>query len=84
MLLKKADSWDVKDLHTIVLLDFEANHTYKHIRREATITDIEHGKILQNNTVDHRVAPWYTESTNDWSFIIKNFSYNPSPECVVT
>ena len=28
---KKVDSWDVKYLHTIVLLDSEENHTYKHI-----------------------------------------------------
>ena len=31
MLQKKADSWDVKDLHTILLLESEENHTYKRI-----------------------------------------------------
>ena len=36
MLPKKTESWDVKDLRTIVLLDSEANHTYKLILREAT------------------------------------------------
>ena len=45
MLPKISDSWDVKDLITIVLLDSEANHTYKCIRKEATRAAIEHGKI---------------------------------------
>ena len=34
MLPKKAYSWDVKYLRTIILLDLEANHTYKHTGRE--------------------------------------------------
>ena len=34
MLPKRAGYWDVKDLRIIVLLDAEANHTNKHIRRE--------------------------------------------------
>ena len=33
MLTKQADSWDVKDLRTIFLLDLEANHTHKRIGR---------------------------------------------------
>ena len=45
MLPKTKDLWDVKELLTIVLLDSEANHTYKCIRKEATRAAIEHGKI---------------------------------------
>ena len=45
MLLKKRNSWDMKYLRTIFLLDSEANHTYKHIRRESTRAAIEHGQI---------------------------------------
>ena len=35
MLPKTADYWYMKDFRTIILLDFEANHTYKSIEREA-------------------------------------------------
>ena len=45
VILPKKDSWYVNDLHTIVLLDSEANHTYKSIYREAMILAIYHGKI---------------------------------------
>ena len=42
MLPKKADSWDVKELCTIILLYSEANHTYKRIGREPMRAAIEH------------------------------------------
>ena len=45
MLTQKTDSWYVKDLRTIVLLDSESTHTYKHIRREAMRADIDHRQI---------------------------------------
>ena len=45
MLPKKTDSWDVKDLRTTVLLESEANNTYKRIRIEASNAAIEHGKF---------------------------------------
>ena len=39
---KKTDSWGVKDLHTIFLLNSEENHTYKRIGREAMRSGIDH------------------------------------------
>ena len=45
ILPKKTDSWDVKELCTIVLLDSEANHTYKRFGREEIRGAIDHGKI---------------------------------------
>ena len=59
---KKADSWDVKYLHTILLLDFEANHTYKRIVREAMRAAISNRKFApeqysrpQRSAVAHRI-----------------------------
>ena len=56
MLTKQADSWDVKDLRTIFLLDSEENHTYKRIGRKAIRAFIEHRKLLQSNTSDHKAS----------------------------
>ena len=44
MLPKKTDSWDVKYLCTIVLIDSEVNNTYKRIIIEGMRLAIEHGK----------------------------------------
>ena len=59
---QKMDSWDVKYLCTIFLLDSESNHTYKCIRREATGVSIEYRKISpeqysipQRSDVAHRI-----------------------------
>ena len=59
---KKTDSWDVKELRTIVPIDYEANHTYKHIIREAIISAIKHRQIApeqysrsQCSTVAHGI-----------------------------
>ena len=45
VMLQKIDSWDVKDIRTIVLLDSEANQTYKYIGRESMRSAIDHGKF---------------------------------------
>ena len=45
MVPKKTDSWDVKYLRNIVLLDSETNYTYKRIRREEMISAIDHKQI---------------------------------------
>ena len=39
------DSWDVKNLRTVVPHDLEENHTYKRIGREAIRAAIEHRQI---------------------------------------
>ena len=44
MLPKKVDLWDVKDICSIVLLESEANHTYKLIGREEMRETIDHEK----------------------------------------
>ena len=46
MLLKKFDLWDVKEFHTIVLLESEVNHTYKFIGKKATGYFIDHITFL--------------------------------------
>ena len=45
VMLQKIDSWDVKDIRNIVLLDSEANQTYKYIGRESMRSAIDHGKF---------------------------------------
>ena len=45
MVPKKTDSWDVKYLRNIVLLDSETNYTYKRIRRESMRAAIEYIQI---------------------------------------
>ena len=62
MLPKKADSWDVKYLCTIVLLYSEANHTTKRIRKEEIQAAIERRQIYpeqysrpQNSAVAHGI-----------------------------
>ena len=39
------DSWDVKDLQTIVLFNSEENHTYKRIGGEEMRAAIDHGRF---------------------------------------
>ena len=46
MLPKQFDSCDVKDPRAIVLLDYEANHTYKRIGRESTRAAVDHENIF--------------------------------------
>ena len=83
-MLPKKDSWDVKYLRTIVLLDSEANHSYKHMRREAMRADIDHKKLLYNNIADHKAVLLPMESTVDCSLITNNISEKLSFERAVT
>ena len=62
ILQKSSYLWDVKDLQTIVLLDLEANHTYKIIGRDEMQVDIEHiqippeqYRIPQRSSVEHGI-----------------------------
>ena len=75
---KQTNSWDVKVPRTIVLLESEANFTYKRISREAIRATIDHGKMLQNNTVDQSAVMWLMGSTADWYLITNNISNNLS------
>ena len=55
--------WYLKDLHTIVLIDSEVNHTYKLIGIEVMRESIATEKFLQNNIVDHSALPCLIGST---------------------
>ena len=84
MLRKRADSWDVKDLHNIVLIDSGANHTYKRIGIEATRAFIKRRQVSPEEYNRSQKSASHTESTEDWSLIINNISDNLSTELVVT
>ena len=58
----------MKDLHTIVLLEFEANHTYIRIVREAMIEDVENIQIDWSDVdvflleaSEFLTPPWFKE-----------------------
>ena len=84
MLRKRADSWDVKDLHNIVLIDSGANHTYKRIGIKATRASIKHRQVFPEQYGRSQKSAPHTESTKDCSLIINNISDNLSTELVVT
>ena len=53
---QKKDSWDLKDLRTIVLLGSEANHTYKRVGREAMRAAIDHRVIATEKIRGHHCS----------------------------